>query len=121
MPRHKSKKHEFSSWVRVLAILGGVFAIILGIVMMLQMFPVPFTIIPSAIGNLLISIFSGVINIVLGVILLIAFGVISSTKKYSINWLILFIVGVIMLLFGGIAGILVFIAGILDLIGVIKD
>ncbi|MHA1268551.1 MAG: hypothetical protein ACTSPY_02070 [Candidatus Helarchaeota archaeon] len=119
--RSRSKTHEFSSWVRVLAILGGVLALILGIIMILQMFPVPFTILPSELGVIIIAILCGIVNIVLGVVLLIAYGVISSTKNYSVNWLILFVVGIVMLIFGGIAGILVIIAGILDLVGVIKD
>lgn len=121
MPRRKSKKHSLSSWVRVLAIMGGVFAIILGILMMIQMFDAPFTVLPGAITIIVINIISGVVNIVLGVLLLIGYGIISSTKKFSVNWLILIVVGVIMLIFGGIAGILVLIAGILDLVGVIKD
>ncbi|MHA1230942.1 MAG: hypothetical protein ACTSRP_20515 [Candidatus Helarchaeota archaeon] len=119
--RKRSKQHEFSSWVRVLSILGGVLAIIIGVVLVFQWISVPFTIIPSELGALLISIICAVVNIVLGVVLLIAYGVISSTKKFSVNWFILFVVGVTMLLFGGLAGILVLIAGILDLVGVIKD
>ena len=107
MPRRKSKEHDFSGWVRVLSILGGVLAIILGICLAIQVFPIPFqTILPGAIDQIIIAIISGIVNIVLGVVLLIAFGVISSTKKFSVNWLILFVVGIVMLLFGGIAGIL---------------
>jgi hypothetical protein len=122
MPRRiKSKSHELSSWVRVLLIICGVFAILLCILMIIPvLFPPFITVLPAQIGALVINIISGVVNIVLGVILLIAFGVISSTKNFSANWFILIVVGVVMLIFGGIAGILVIIAGILDIVGLAK-
>ena len=122
MPRRrsKSKEHDFSGWVRVLAILGGILAIILGIITALTLLEVPFTILSQQLTVLIISIISGIVNIVLGIVLLAAFGVIKTTKKFSANWFILIIIGIVMLLFGGIAGILVLIAGILDIVGILS-
>ena len=111
-----------SPWVRALAIIGGVVGLIYGILVAIQFAQLLyFYLIPGALGEIIIDVICGIIMCVLSVLILIAYGVISSSKKITVNWLILIVIGVAMLIFGGLPGILLVLAGIIDLIGILSD
>jgi hypothetical protein len=102
---------EISKW---LVILGGIVALIEGILTILES---PFFVV-WGLGGVLGGLISGIITIVLALIALATSGVVDiKALKMENNWVILLVLGILIFLFGGnLGGVLVLVGAILLLL-----
>ena len=95
-------------------ILGALYIIVIGI---FYIFGVGFASIIHFKGFALGAILNGIILIILGIIILSSYGLLKTSLKLELNWLISLILGIIALIFGGgLGAIVIIIAAIIDLI-----
>jgi hypothetical protein len=108
------KKKEIRNFGRILALLGAIACIILGILFIIGS---PLNIFSLNLVPGLAAIIYGIVLIILGLIVLASYGVIDLSAKFKVSWVMLLIVGIIALIFdGNLGALLLILAAIVYLI-----
>jgi hypothetical protein len=100
------KKKEIKNLGRILALLGAIVCLILGILYILD---TPFVLIPSGIAIGLTNLVRGILLIILSLVVFASFGVLDISLKFKVSWVMVLIVGILAWVFGGTLGALLLI------------
>lgn len=117
MPKKKkSQKSDLGKIVQLLAVIGGLITILYGV---LAIIGGALSLFVFNIGGVPILV-QGIIIIVVGFIVIASYGLVKSKFAVKMNWLILFILGLIAYVFGGgIGALLIIIAAIIEIFRVL--
>jgi hypothetical protein len=103
------KKSEIKRIGRLLALLGALVCFVYGILYLIAPLSVPFPIYHFPLGGAIEAIVDGVVLIVLSVAVFASFGAIDISLKFKVSWLMILIIAIIAVLFGGGLGALLLI------------
>jgi hypothetical protein len=103
------KKKEIKNIGRILALLGALVCLIYGILYIISPLSVPFILYHYPIGGALESVIDGVILIILSLVVFASYGAINISLKFKVSWIMILIIAIIAVIFGGGLGALLLI------------